>query len=462
MTMYPHGGAGVKPGQYLKPSQMLSVYARTKFAPEAARIVNFFVEDSRRPRSSRSSAAWPASAAMRKLITPSSTSSTAEHRLYLDGIGARRAAAAPPPNGAGEIQRTLRRIKRGGRLRPPDACCRRQSSSPKRRSRFSIAAEARQALRPARSMDSVGAVAEKRPLPHRRLSRAARGDWRAYLFLLPWFLGFFWPHCRADPRSLYLSFTSFDLVQSPRWIGAANYIRIATSDVNFIAAMKVTFLYVALAVPFKLGFALAVAMALNKGIRGLPLYRAIFYLPSLPRRQRRHRRAVAHAVSPATGWSTRCSPRRHSRAELDLRSRLRDLHLVMLSVWQFGSPMIIFLAGLRRSRATSTRRRASKAPANGGSSAKITLPLLTPVGVLSTPSSRRSTLQGLHPRLHHQRGTGGPVRATLFYTLYLYLEAFAYFRMGYAAALAWILVINHRAVHRLLVPHRALLGHYDD
>src|SRR5438445_11377407 len=103
-------------------------------------------------------------------------------------------------------------------------------------------------------MDSVGAVAEKRPLPHRRLARAARGDWRAYLFLLPWFLGFFGLTAGPTLASLYLSFTSFDLVQSPRWIGAANYIRIATSDVNFIAAMKVTFLYVALAVPFKLGF----------------------------------------------------------------------------------------------------------------------------------------------------------------------------------------------------------------
>jgi multiple sugar transport system permease protein len=78
-----------------------------------------------------------------------------------------------------------------------------------------------------------------------------------------------------------LSFTDFDLVRDPRWIGAANYVRIATADPKFAASMRVTFLYVGLAVPLKLTFALAVALLLNKGISGLPLYRAMFYLPSL-------------------------------------------------------------------------------------------------------------------------------------------------------------------------------------
>jgi len=70
-------------------------------------------------------------------------------------------------------------------------------------------------------------------------------------------------------------------LSNPRWVGAANYVRIATSDPRFSAAMHVTFIYVALAVPLKLTFALLVAMILNRGLRGLPLYRAIFYLPSL-------------------------------------------------------------------------------------------------------------------------------------------------------------------------------------
>ena len=101
------------------------------------------------------------------------------------------------------------------------------------------------------------------------------------MFLLPWLVGFFCLTLGPALVSLYLSFTSFDLVRSPRWIGAANYARIATNDAKFLDSLAVTFTYVAVAVPLKICFALGVAIALNKGIRGLPIYRAIFYLPSL-------------------------------------------------------------------------------------------------------------------------------------------------------------------------------------
>ncbi len=109
----------------------------------------------------------------------------------------------------------------------------------------------------------------------------ARRDIQAYLFLLPWLAGFIFLTLGPTLASLYLSFTSFDLVRSPRWIGAANYARIFSNDVKFTDSLKVTFSYVALAVPLKLAFALAVAMALNRGLRGLAIYRAVFYLPSL-------------------------------------------------------------------------------------------------------------------------------------------------------------------------------------
>ncbi len=111
MTMYPHGGAGVKPGQYLKPSQMLSVYARTKFAPEAARIVNFFVEDPEAAKILSVERGVPASATMRKLITPELNELDQQSIVYISMASERVGPLpAPPPNGAGEIQRTLRRI----------------------------------------------------------------------------------------------------------------------------------------------------------------------------------------------------------------------------------------------------------------------------------------------------------------------------------------------------------------
>ena len=135
--------------------------------------------------------------------------------------------------------------------------------------------------------------------------------------------------------------------------------------------MRVTLFFVLFSVPLKLAFALGVAMLLNRGMRGLPLYRALFYLPSL----------LGASVAIAMLWRTIFAEDGlvndflsifgiHG-AELDLQPRTSLWTLIILSVWQFGSPMIIFLAGLRQiPQSTCTRRRASTAPASGGSSGR--------------------------------------------------------------------------------------------
>lgn len=116
------------------------------------------------------------------------------------------------------------------------------------------------------------------PSPFRAsLARNAPG----YLFLLPWFIGFFVLTLGPALFSFWLSLTDYNLLQSPNVVGLDNYIRIATADEKFMSSMRVTLVYVVLSVPLKLTFALLVALLLNKGIRGLPLYRAVFYLPSL-------------------------------------------------------------------------------------------------------------------------------------------------------------------------------------
>lgn len=273
------------------------------------------------------------------------------------------------------------------------------------------------------------------------MSRASANDTRAYLFLLPWFVGFFCLTTGPTLASLFLSFTSFDLIQAPRWIGAANYVRIATNDVSFIASLKVTFFFVALAVPLKLGFALAVAMALNKGIRGLPLYRAIFYLPSL----------LGASVAIAVLWRKLFSGDGLVNKVLALvgihgPSWISDpdysiYTLVVLSVWQFGSPMIIFLAGLRQIPHDVYEAASLEGAGKRRQFFKITLPLLTPVIFFNAIVQTIDAFKAFTPAFIISEGTGGPVRSTLFYTLYLYQEAFAYFRMGYAAALAWVLVL---------------------
>lgn len=287
------------------------------------------------------------------------------------------------------------------------------------------------------------------------------GSGAGYLFLTPWLLGFFGLTLGPALISLYLSFTDFDLLSTPNWVGAANYVRIATNDPKFVAAMHVTFLYVALAVPLKLAFALLVAVILNKGIRGLPLYRAMFYLPSL----------IGASVAIAVLW-------RQLFAGDGLLNQLLALFgvqgpswisdpdyslytLVALSIWQFGSPMIIFLAGLRQ----IPKDVYEAAEIDGASRSqqfwKITLPLLTPVVFFNGVVQTIEAFKAFTPAFIISGGTGGPIDSTLFYTLYLYQEAFAYFRMGYASALAWILVVIIAAFTALAFLSSRYWVHYD-
>ncbi|MCT8991310.1 sugar ABC transporter permease [Chelativorans sp. SCAU2101] len=261
------------------------------------------------------------------------------------------------------------------------------------------------------------------------------------MFLLPWFIGFFGLTAGPALVSLYLSFTSFDLLTAPRWIGLDNYIRIATADPKFMASMRVTFFFVLVSVPLKLIFALAVAMALNRGIRGLPWYRAIFYLPSL----------LGASVAISVLW------RQLFAGDGLVNSFLANFGiegpswisnpnysiytLIVLAVWQFGSPMIIFLAGLRQIPQDMYEAAELDGASKWRQFWKITLPLLTPVVFFNAVVQTIEAFKAFTPAFIISGGTGGPINSTLFYTLYLYQEAFGFFRMGYASALAWVLLV---------------------
>ena len=311
----------------------------------------------------------------------------------------------------------------------------------------------------------AGALSNAAPRQLQQAEQTPATDWRGsragYLFLTPWLIGFFGLTLGPALVSLYLSFTDFDLLGTPRWVGAANYVRIATDDPKFGAAMHVTFLYVALAVPLKLAFALFVAVILNKGIRGLPLYRAMFYLPSL----------IGASVAVAVLWRQLFAGDGLLNQVLALfgiagPSWISDpdyslYTLVALSIWQFGSPMIIFLAGLRQ----IPKDVYEAAEIDGASRSqqvwKITLPLLTPVVFFNGVVQTIEAFKAFTPAFVISGGTGGPIDSTLFYTLYLYQEAFANFRMGYASALAWILVVIIAAFTALAFLSSRYWVHYD-
>ena len=202
-----------------------------------------------------------------------------------------------------------------------------------------------------------------------------------------------------------------------------------------------TLAYGCLSVPTKLVAALGLAMVLDKGVRGLSVYRALFYLPSLLGSSVavavlwRQLFGVDGLVNHLLGLVGISGPSWISNPTTSLYT------LVILSVWQFGSPMIIFLAGLRQ----IPRDLYDAAAVDGATRARrfwhVTLPLLAPVIFFNLVLQTIDAFKAFTPAFIVSGGRGGPLDSTLFYTLYLYQEAFAYFRMGYASALAWLLMV---------------------
>jgi multiple sugar transport system permease protein len=262
----------------------------------------------------------------------------------------------------------------------------------------------------------------------------------AYLFLAPWFVGLLVLTVGPMLASLYLSFTDFDLLTPPRWAGAANYREFA-ADPHFADAVRVTFTYVLVSVPLTVGVALAVAAALHGRYRGVGGYRAAYYLPSM----------LGGSVAVSVLW-------RQIFGDDGLVNRVLGLFgvvgpswistpgyalwtLIIMHVWQFGSPMLIFLAGLRQIPAEL----GEAAAVDGGGPVRrfvsVTLPLLTPLVFFNLVLQTINSFRAFTPAFIISGGHGGPADATLFYTLYLYQEGFTHFRMGYASAMAWTLLV---------------------
>lgn len=292
--------------------------------------------------------------------------------------------------------------------------------------------------------DATAAPRAPEEMSARQRARRARALTRqtgpAYMFLAPWLAGFFLLTIGPTLVSLYLSFTHFDLLQAPRWAGTENYVRMFGEDQRFRNALSVTFWYVGLSVPLKLAVALMIAMVLDKGLRGLTLYRALLYLPSL----------LGGSVAVAVLWRQIFGYDGLVNEFLALfyfdgpswisNPNYSIYTLVILRVWQFGSPMIIFLAGLRQIPTDLYEAASIDGAGPVTQFFKITLPLLAPVVFFNLVLQTIDAFKAFTPAFIVSGGTGGPIDSTLFYTLYLYQEAFAYFRMGYASALAWVLL----------------------
>jgi multiple sugar transport system permease protein len=263
-----------------------------------------------------------------------------------------------------------------------------------------------------------------------------------YLFALPWVVGLiiFW----AGPiiASAYFSFTSYEIIGAPRWLGLDNYVRAFTSDDLFWPSLGRTFTFAVIFVPASVGGALFLAAMLNQKLKGTNVYRTVFFVPHL-----------IPAVALAVVWTYLLQPR-FGPINMFLRDlgvanppnwlSARDSALysvIMINVWAAvgGNTMLIFLAGLQG----VPQELYEAADIDGANSwtkfRHVTIPLLTPtiffnlvlgvIGALKVFTTAWVATQG------------GPSYATWFFALHIYSQAFAFFRLGYGSALAWVLAI---------------------
>ncbi|GIN71611.1 ABC transporter permease [Bacillus sp. J14TS2] len=258
-------------------------------------------------------------------------------------------------------------------------------------------------------------------------------------FIAPWLIGFLGFIVGPMIASFYFSFTNYDLLSEPSWVGFDNYIKMFINDDRFWRAVKITFIFVFVSVPLKLAFALFVAMLFNTNRRGVGLYRTLYYIPSI----------LGGSVAIAVVWKQLFGGEGAVNDILSIfgvpsiswvtSPNFALSTLILLVIWQFGSPMLIFLAGLK-----AIPNELYEAAAVDGANPflrfmKITLPMLSPVIFFNLVMQ---TIQGFMAFTQSFLITeGGPMDRTLFYAVYLYEKAFGHFDMGYASALAWILLL---------------------
>ncbi|WP_432100401.1 carbohydrate ABC transporter permease [Streptomyces sp. WAC 04229] len=283
--------------------------------------------------------------------------------------------------------------------------------------------------------------AQSRPPAERRRHRRREQQWPAYVFLTPWMLGAAVLTLVPMAVSLYLSFTDYNLFDPPQWVGLRNYQEMLTEDPRFWRSVGTTLLYVVVAVPLKLLLALGAAMLLKNLGRGRAFYRSAFYAPSL----------LGASMTIALVWRALFND---GGSVVDILGSVGidtggwvgnpDLAvyvIVLLTVWQFGAPMVIFLAGLQQISPELYEAAALDGAGRWRQFVSVTVPMLSPVVFFNLVLEMIQSFQVFTPAFAVSGGEGGPADSTMFYTLYLYERGFTASHMGYAAAMAWLLLI---------------------
>jgi multiple sugar transport system permease protein len=285
-----------------------------------------------------------------------------------------------------------------------------------------------------------------------------RQELTGYLFISPWLVGFLAFTLVPFVASIGLSFSRYDVVSSPAWVGLANYRELLTNDPLFWRSLRVTLTYAVIAVPVGLVAGVSLALLLSLDVRGMSVYRTIFYLPSIVP-------VVATSVvfvwllNPNIGLVNGLL----RRVGIDGPNWLGDprfalASLVLMGLWAVGGSMIIYLAGLK-----DIPFQLYEAAVIDGASAwqrtwHITLPMLSPVIFFNLVMGVISAFQYFAQA--YIMTQGGPEDSTRFYALYLFNRAWQYLDMGYASAMAWILFLVIMALTALIYSTHRRWVHY--
>ena len=259
----------------------------------------------------------------------------------------------------------------------------------------------------------------------------------AYIMLAPWIIGFIVFTAGPMVASIVISFMDWPLLQAPKWIGLGNYKFMFKGELFWISLYN-TIYYTLIGVPLRVIAALCVALAMNLKLRGISVYRTIYYIPS-----------ITPAVASSIMWLWIFNPdfglANTLLGYIGIHSKIRWIYdpalskpsLILMSLWGIGGMMIILLAGLQ-----GIPEQLYEAAEIDGAGLwhkfwKITLPMLSPSIFFVTIMQVISSFQVFTQAYVMTRG--GPANSTLFLVLYLYQNGFEFFRMGYASALAWAL-----------------------
>lgn len=282
----------------------------------------------------------------------------------------------------------------------------------------------------------------------------------AYLYILPWFIGFLVFKLNPFFNALLLSFQQNNLIREPKWVKLQNYQQLLFEDELFKTSLIVTFKYVFLTVPLVLVFALFIAYILNFKIKGVNFLRTAYYIPSI----------LGGSVAVSIVWKFIFGNDGVINAMLEMvglepvmwltDTRYALIVLSLLKAWQFGSVMVIFLSALQNVPQSLYEAASIDGAGKWRSFFTITVPMITPVILFNAVQLLVKSFQEFNSA--YLISDGGPLNSTYLLNLFIYKNAFSSFKMGYASAASWIMFIIIMALTAVVFRSSNYWVHYND